>query len=80
MNTRAHRIRAFVALMALALAAGPNTQAFARISNPATDQRTLVGTDVLAPVPSVRIEAETKSKAPLIRVAPHCEDCVFDPG
>jgi hypothetical protein len=68
-------------MIAAVLVAGPNTQAFATISNPATDQRVLLGTDVAAPVPGVRIEAESKSKEPLIRVAPTCPGCFhFDGG
>ena len=82
MSTPTQRIRTSVALIALALIAGPNTQAFATISDPATPQTMLVGTDVVAPVPGVRIEADSKSKVPLIRVAPHCPDCYgeFDEG
>jgi hypothetical protein len=81
MNTPARSIRAMVALTALVLVAGPNAQAFATISDPATGQRVLLGTDVLTPVPGVRIEAESKSKEPLIRVAPQCSYCFgFDPG
>jgi hypothetical protein len=40
----------------------------------------LVGTDALAPVPGVRIEADSKSKVPIIRVAPKCPGCFVDPG
>jgi hypothetical protein len=80
MNIPTRSIRTLVALTALVLFAGSNTQAFATISDPATGQTVLLGTDVVAPVPGVRIEADTKSKEPLIRVAPHCPNCFDDFG
>ena len=87
MNTPTRSIHAAVGLAALILVAAPAIQAFATISNPATDQRVLLGTDVAAPVPGVRIEADTKSKESLIRVAPYhtggggsCGSCFFDGG
>ena len=52
-----------------------SAQADNNISDPATDQRVLLGTDFVAPVPGVRIEADSKSKVPLIRVAPQCSYC-----
>src|SRR5215472_12755456 len=70
----AQSIRAFAALTALGLVAGPATQALATISDPATGQ-TMVGSDVVAPMPSVRVETGSKSKVPLIRVAPTCSSC-----
>ena len=36
-----------------------------------------VGTDVIAPVLGIPIEADSKSKVPLIRVAPVCPRCLF---
>ena len=74
MNT-GQSIRASATLMALALIAGPNTPAFAAVSDPAKGQAVLIGTDVVAPVPGVRVEADTTPKMPLIRLAPYqgCE-------
>ena len=80
MNISAQNIRAFIAATAFGLVAGLNAQAFATISPFATDQTTLVGTGVVAPVPGVRIEAHAKSKEPLIRVAPLCPDCRYHEG
>jgi hypothetical protein len=82
MNTPVRGIRALVALTLLVLVAGPNTQAFATISNPARDKTMLVGTDVVDPVMAgVRSEADSKSKLPLIRVAPGCPSgCHFYGG
>ena len=74
MNTHTQRIRTFVGPVALALIAGSATQASAAISGPTTNHHTLVGNDVVAPVPGVRIEADSKSKLPVIRVAP-CPGC-----
>jgi hypothetical protein len=80
MNIPPRSIRALAALAALVSVAALTTEAFATISNPAVDQRSLVGADVVAPVPGVRIEADSKSRVPLIRVAPHCTGCFVDPG
>lgn len=78
MNTPVRGIRALVVLAALVLVAGPNTQAFATISNPTRDKTMLVGTDVVGPVMAgVRSEADSKSKLPLIRVAPGCPSGCF---
>jgi hypothetical protein len=80
MNTPALSIRAITAVMAVALIAGLNTQALATISSPVTDQKTLVATDVAAPIADIRIEASSKSKEPLIRVAPSCPTCRYFEG
>ena len=79
MNIPPRSIRALAALAAFVSVAAFTTETFATISNPAVDQRMLAGTDVVA-LPGVRIEADTKSKVPLIRVAPHCTECFVDPG
>jgi hypothetical protein len=75
MNTPAQSTRAITAAMAFALIAGLSTQAFATISSPVRDQKTLVATDVAAPLADVRIEDSSKSTEPLIRVAPACPPC-----
>jgi hypothetical protein len=75
MNISAQNIRTIVAATAFGLVAGLNAQAFATISPFATAQTTLASTGVVAPVPGVGIEAEAKSKEPLIRVAPGCPSC-----
>jgi len=77
MNT-AQSMRTFAAFITLALIAGSAPQALATISNPATDQSLLNRADVVAPLPSVHIEADSTTKEPLIRVAPTCETCYWD--
>jgi hypothetical protein len=80
MNASPRSIRAFAALAAFLSVAALATQAFATISNPATDQRMLVGSDVIAPV-IAGVEPASEPKVPLIRVAPVCPDChMFDDG
>ena len=74
MNTHTQRIRTFVGPVALALIAGSATQASAAISGPTTNHNTLIDNDVVAPYRGVRIEADSKSKLPVIRVAP-CPGC-----
>jgi hypothetical protein len=74
MNAR-QTIRAFAGLVALALIAGPSIQASATISDPGLRQTELVGTDTAAPTLSVPIDDASKSKEPLIRVAPVCASC-----
>ena len=49
MNASPRNIRAFAALAAFLSVAALATQAFATISNPAADQRMLIGTDVVTP-------------------------------
>jgi hypothetical protein len=56
------------------LVAALTTPAFATISNPAADQRMLVGGDVVAPVVA-GVEPASEPKVPLIRVAPRCPGC-----
>jgi len=73
---------AILTLFAIALpvgwaVVGPGGEAFATISSTATDQKTLVGNDADAPIVGVRIEADSKSKEPLIRVAPECPNCYY---
>jgi hypothetical protein len=80
MNIALRSIRAFAVLAAFIAVAALTTAAFATISDPAVDRRMLAGSDVVAPLPSARDEAESKSKVPVIRVAPHCTDCFVDPG
>lgn len=81
MNASARSIRALAALAACVSVAALATQAFATISNPAADQRMLVGTEVIAPV-IAGVEAASEPKVPLIRVAPVCASCygIFDGG
>ena len=81
MNASARSIRALAALAACVSVAALATQAFATISNPAADQRMLVGTEVIAPV-IAGVEAASEPKVPLIRVAPGCPSCygIFDHG
>jgi hypothetical protein len=80
MNASPRRIRALAVSAALASIAALTTQAFATISNPATEQRTLVGSELATPVIADR-EAASEPKAPLIRVAPGCPGCwMFDDG
>jgi hypothetical protein len=80
MNASPRSIRALAALAAFVSVAALATQAFATISNPATDQRTLVGSEVIAPVVA-GVEPASEPKVPLIRVAPHCSSCdMFDDG
>ena len=79
LNTRTQNIRTTVAVMAFTLVAGLSTQAFATLSSPVAEQKTLVA-DVTAPMADVRIDA--KSEEPLIRVAPigSCGSCRFFGG
>ena len=74
------RLGTLLAGLGLIAASGAifSAQADNKISDPATDQRVLLGTDVVAPVPGVRIEADSKSKVPLIRVATQCPSCYGD--
>ena len=80
MTASPRNIRAFAALAAFLSVAALATQAFATISNPAADQRMLIGTDVVTPV-IAGSEPASEPKAPLIRVAPQCPEChMFDDG
>jgi hypothetical protein len=74
-------IRALAVLTAFVSVAALATQAFATISNPAADQRMLVGSDVVAPVVA-DVKPASEPKVPLIRVAPGgCPNCdMFDDG
>jgi hypothetical protein len=80
MNIALRSIRAFAVLAAFIAVAALTTAAFATISDPAADRQMLAGSDVVAPLPGARTEAKSKSKAPLIRIAPHCTECIVDPG
>jgi len=81
MNASPRNIRAFAALAAFLSVVALATQAFATISNPAADQRTLIGTDVVTPV-IAGVEPASEPKVPLIRVVPGCPTgChMFDDG
>jgi hypothetical protein len=81
MNASPRSIRALATLAALVAVAALTTQAFATISNPAANQRMLVGNDVIAPV-IAGVEPASEPKVPLIRVAPRCPGCygIFDGG
>ena len=72
--------RTFLGLAVLGLLAGTSTQALATISDPSTRQTEMVGTNVAAPETSFRLDADSKSKEPLIRVAPVCAQCRYDGG
>ena len=71
MNASPRIIRASAALAAFVSVAALATQALATISNPAADQRMLLGTDVVAPI-IAGVEPASEPKVPLIRVAPGC--------
>jgi hypothetical protein len=67
-------LAAFLSVAALA------TQALATISNPAADQRMLLGSNIVAPI-IAGVEPASEPKVPLIRVAPRCSTCdMFDDG
>ena len=73
---------AILTLFAIALpvgwaVVGPGGEAFATISSTATGKKTPVGNDAAAPIVGVRIEADSKSTEPLIRVAPLCSRCYY---
>ena len=80
MNIALRSTRAFTVIAAFISVAALTTAAFATISNPTVYRLTLAGSDVVAPLPGARIEAKSKLKIPLIRVAPHCTGCFVDPG
>ena len=61
MNASARSIRVLPALAAFVSLAVLATQAFATISNPAADQRMLVGSEVIAPV-IAGVEAASEPK------------------
>src|SRR5260370_717746 len=81
MNASARSIRALAALAAFVSVAALAPQASATISNPAADQRMLVGSDAVAPLVA-GVEPASEPKVPLIRVAPQCPGCygIFDGG
>ena len=80
MNGSARIIRALAALAVFASVPALTTQAFATISDPTIDQRTLIGTDVVTPI-IAGVEPAPEPRVPLIKVAPHCPGCdMFDDG
>ena len=81
MTASPRNIRAFAALAAFLSVAALAAQALATISNPAADQRMLIGTDVVTPV-IAGVEPASEPKVPLIRVVPGCPTgChMFDDG
>jgi hypothetical protein len=80
MSASPRSIRALAALAAVVSVAALTMPAVATISNPAADQRMLIGSDAVAPV-IAGVEPASEPKVPLIRVAPGCPGChMFDEG
>ena len=81
MNGSSRTIRALAALAVFASVTALTTQASATISDPAIEQRMLVGTDVVTPIVA-SMEPTSEPKIPPIRVAEGCTSCddMFDDG
>jgi hypothetical protein len=67
-------IRAWLAVAVTAFLLNPGLST-ATLPSPALDQKAMVGTDIFASGPNVPLDAASKAKEPLIKVAPQCPSC-----
>ena len=75
-STQAIRTCLAVAVTAFLLKPGLSA---ATPSSSALDQKAMVGTDIFAPVLNVSLDAASQAKEPLIKVAPMCVNCRYNP-